>query len=198
MFIAYLKHYRESWAQPSTQEELQRYGLEPQPSFPDTSGLRFVQLDEFMPMHPEHKNSFTHYVRSLYLPVLDIKPENVLTMDFVAAGVLPSDAHDYDAIFENGIALCGIEKAWKDGAVKFRKPISCHLYPIRVAKLAGYEGLNYHKWPICKPACTCGAKLDVPVYRFLKDALVRAYGQEWYDELEVIHEAWLAEPKRKK
>lgn len=104
MFIAYLKHYRESWAQPSTQEELQRYGLEPQPSFPDTSGLRFVQLDEFMPMHPEHKNSFTHYVRSLYLPVLDIKPENVLTMDFVAAGVLPADAHEYDAIFENGIA----------------------------------------------------------------------------------------------
>ncbi len=94
-------------------------------------------------------------------------------------------------IFENGIALCGIEKAWKAGAIGFRKPISCHLYPIRVAKLKFHDGLNYHQWPICKPACSCGAKLDVPVFRFLKDALVRQYGQEWYDELELIYQAWL-------
>ena len=92
--------------------------------------------------------------------------------------------------FENGVALCGIEKAWKDGAVPFRKPISCHLYPIRVVKLAEHDGLNYHKWPICKPACTCGAKLDVPVFRFLKGALTRAYGKEWYDELEEVYAAW--------
>jgi hypothetical protein len=93
-------------------------------------------------------------------------------------------------IFENGIALCGIEKAWKAGAIPFRKPISCHLYPIRVAKLKFHDGLNYHQWPICKPACSCGAKLDVPVFRFLRDALVRQYGQEWYDELEQIYQAW--------
>jgi hypothetical protein len=93
-------------------------------------------------------------------------------------------------IFENGIALCGIEKAWKAGAIPFRKPISCHLYPIRVAKLKFHDGLNYHQWPICKPACSCGAKLDVPVFRFLKDALIRQYGQEWYDELELIYQAW--------
>ena len=99
---------------------------------------------------------------------------------------------------DNGIALCGVEKAWKDGAIPFRKPISCHLYPIRVVKLKEHDGLNYHKWPICKPACTCGAKLDVPVYRFLKDALVRAYGKDWYDELEVIHTEWEKVPKRKK
>lgn len=93
---------------------------------------------------------------------------------------------------EKGIALCGVEKAWKAGAIPFRKPLSCHLYPIRVVKLADHDGLNYHKWPICKPACECGAKLDVPVYRFLKDALIRAYGEEWYAELEEIHTAWLA------
>jgi hypothetical protein len=91
---------------------------------------------------------------------------------------------------EKGIALCGVEKAWKDGAIPFRKPLSCHLYPIRVVKLAEHDGLNYHKWPICKPACECGAKLDVPVYRFLKDALIRAYGEDWYAELEEIQEAW--------
>mgnify|MGYP003381436100 CR=1 FL=1 len=91
---------------------------------------------------------------------------------------------------EKGIALCGVEKAWKDGAIPFRKPISCHLYPIRILKLADHDGLNYHKWPICKPACSCGAKLDVPVYKFLKDALVRKYGVDWYAELEEIKAAW--------
>jgi hypothetical protein len=98
---------------------------------------------------------------------------------------------------EKGIALCGVEKAWKDGAIPFRKPLSCHMYPIRVVKLADHDGLNYHKWPICKPACACGAKLDVPVYRFLKDALVRAYGQEWFDELDNIHTAWVEERSTK-
>jgi hypothetical protein len=99
---------------------------------------------------------------------------------------------------EKGIALCGVEKAWKDGAVPFRKPISCHLYPIRIAKLKFHDGLNYHKWPICKPACTCGAKLDVPVFRFLKDALTRKYGAEWYAELEEIHTAWEADKGAKR
>jgi hypothetical protein len=91
---------------------------------------------------------------------------------------------------EQGIALCGIEKAWKDGAIPFRKPISCHLYPIRITQLKFHEGLNYHRWPICKPACSCGKKLDVPVFRFLKDALTRKYGAEWYAELEEIYAAW--------
>lgn len=91
---------------------------------------------------------------------------------------------------DKGIALCGVEKAWKDGAIPFRKPISCHLYPIRIAKLKFHEGLNYHRWPICKPACECGAKLEVPVFRFLKDALTRKYGTDWYDELELLYQEW--------
>lgn len=94
---------------------------------------------------------------------------------------------------EKGIALCGVEKAWKDGAIPFRKPISCHLYPIRIAKLKFHDGLNYHRWPICKPACECGAKLDVPVFRFLKDSLTRKYGADWYAELEEVYTAWLAD-----
>jgi hypothetical protein len=92
---------------------------------------------------------------------------------------------------EKGIALCGVEKAWKDGAIPFRKPISCHLYPIRITKLKFHDGLNYHQWPICKPACECGAKLDVPVFRFLKDSLTRKYGAEWYAELEVLYAEWV-------
>jgi hypothetical protein len=95
---------------------------------------------------------------------------------------------------DNGIALCGIEKAWKDGAIPFRKPISCHLYPIRISKLKFHDGLNYHRWPICKPACSCGKKLDVPVFRFLKDALTRKYGAGWYAELEEVYAAWKEGP----
>ena len=89
-----------------------------------------------------------------------------------------------------GIWKCGIEQAHRDGRIPFNKPISCHLYPIRLTQLKFHEGLNYHQWPICEPACACGAKLEVPVFRFLKDSLVRRYGQEWYDELELIHTEW--------
>ncbi len=87
-------------------------------------------------------------------------------------------------IFENGMALCGIEKAWKEGATQFRKPISCHLYPIRTRKYAKFEALNYDVWHLCKPACACGEKLEVPVYKFLKEALIRKYGAEFYKMVE--------------
>jgi hypothetical protein len=87
-------------------------------------------------------------------------------------------------VFENGFALCGIERAWKAGATDFRKPISCHLYPVRITKYKKFDAVNYEKWNICKPACACGEKLEVPVYRFVKDALVRKYGTEWYAQLE--------------
>lgn len=96
---------------------------------------------------------------------------------------------------DKGIWKCGIEQAHSDGAIPFNKPISCHLYPIRTVQLAEHEALNYHAWPICKPACACGSKMDVVVFRFLKGALVRRYGQEWYDELEVIYREWTAQKK---
>lgn len=86
---------------------------------------------------------------------------------------------------ENGIAHCGIEQACKAGAVDFQKPISCHLYPIRVSvsDIPGFEALNYDRWDICDAACSYGAQLQVPIYQFVKDALVRKYGQAFYDEL---------------
>ena len=89
-------------------------------------------------------------------------------------------------IDDNGLVSCGIEKAEKAGSVSFRKPISCHLYPVRITEYKEYDAVNYNKWSICKPACDCGAKLNVPLYRFLKDALIRKYGAAWYEELEMI------------
>lgn len=87
-------------------------------------------------------------------------------------------------IFENGTAFCGIEKAWKDGVIDFRKPISCHLYPIRITGHKNYDAVNYSEWELCAPACKLGKKLKVPVYKFLKEALIRKYGEVWYAELE--------------
>ncbi len=87
---------------------------------------------------------------------------------------------------ESGLVSCGIEKAQKDGVIDFKKPISCHLYPVRITVYKEYDAVNYDKWDICKPACDCGARLNVPLFRFLKDALTRKYGQQWYEELELI------------
>lgn len=89
----------------------------------------------------------------------------------------------YDAL---GIAKCGIETAWRAGATDFRKPISCHLYPIRIEKFEsfGSEALNYDRWEICSAACTLGEKEQVPVYVFLKEAIIRKYGEAFYEELE--------------
>ena len=91
---------------------------------------------------------------------------------------------------ENGIAKCGIEKAYEAGATDFRKPISCHLYPIRISKNeeSGFEALNYDRWDICSAACSAGKKASLPVYRFLKDALIRKYGEEFYKELDALAE----------
>jgi hypothetical protein len=88
------------------------------------------------------------------------------------------------AIYDKkGVLKCGIEQAYYDGKVSWKKPISCHLYPIRITKKKEFEALNYHKWHICSPACALGKELQVPVYKFLKDPLIRKYGEAWYEDL---------------
>jgi hypothetical protein len=89
----------------------------------------------------------------------------------------------YAVYDERGILKCGIEKAYEDGKTNFRKPISCHLYPIRVTKYDSYHALNYDRWEICLPACELGRKTKLPLYKFLKDALIRKFGEEWYQKL---------------
>ncbi|MEX2593127.1 MAG: DUF3109 family protein [Anditalea sp.] len=84
---------------------------------------------------------------------------------------------------EKGILKCGIEQANLEGRVGFKKPVSCHLYPIRVTKYDDFEALNYDRWHICDAACVLGNKLGVPIYKFLKEALIRKYGESWYQEL---------------
>lgn len=87
----------------------------------------------------------------------------------------------YDAI---GIAKCGIEQAHRAGKIDFLKPISCHLYPIRVMNYDGFTAINYDSWDICSAACELGKKEELPVYKFLKEALVRKFGASFYEQLE--------------
>lgn len=92
-------------------------------------------------------------------------------------------------VFENGVAKCGIEKAFYDGKINFKKPVSCHLYPIRITVQRNkMEALNYDRWSVCKAACKLGKSLQVPVFKFLKESLIRKYGEDWYKQLEVAAE----------
>jgi hypothetical protein len=96
-------------------------------------------------------------------------------------------------IFENGIAKCSFEKAYYEGQIPWKKPISCHLYPVRIKKLKNYDALNYDRWDVCAPACKLGKSLKVPVFQFLKESLTRKYGEEWYKELTIAAEMWKEE-----
>lgn len=87
---------------------------------------------------------------------------------------------------ENNITKCSIEQAHKDGKTDFKKPISCHLYPIRIKQFSEYLAINYDTWSICSDACTLGQSLNVPVYKFLKEPLIKAFGLDFFKELELV------------
>jgi len=91
---------------------------------------------------------------------------------------------------EKGITKCSIEQSFNAGKSNFHKPISCHLYPIRVKQFNELEALTYDVWPICAPACSCGEQLNVPVFKFLKTPIIRAFGEEFFLELERVNEVW--------
>ena len=90
----------------------------------------------------------------------------------------------------DGTAKCGLEKAYFEGKTEWRKPLSCHLYPIRVKELIDFTALNYHRWPICEAARLCGKVGKVSVLDFCKDALVRKFGEEWYNEAQQAQTLW--------
>ncbi len=89
---------------------------------------------------------------------------------------------------EDGTWSCAIEKAYREGKTKWRKPISCYLYPIRVSRTRKYEMLNFHEWEVCRPAIELGEKAGTPAYKFLKDPIIAKYGEEFYNELEQVEQ----------
>ena len=112
-----------------------------------------------------------------------------------------SIVNDKDCVFartdHNGWCYCLIEKAYNAGKINFKKPISCHLYPIRLTKVGDYIGVEYHRWNICHCARQLGKKLHTPLYQFLREPLIRRFGHAWFDELELTANEWKKQCEQK-
>jgi hypothetical protein len=125
-----------------------------------------------------------------------LKPEGLKTIQKHGVAVIDNDGDLVTPLIdgkecaycinEKGISLCAIEKAWFEKKVQFRKPISCHLYPIRVKNYESFIGLSYDQWDVCEPARKLGSMANLPVYKCLEDAIIRAYGKAFFVQ---IHEA---------
>ena len=122
-----------------------------------------------------------------------IEEQGTYTLDFEGDLVTPlvNNAEcAYVICDEKGYTKCAIEKAYEDGVIDWQKPISCHLYPIRITEYSNFSAINYHEWDICSDACTLGKELGVKVYQFLKKPLIRKYGEEFYQTLSEAAEEW--------
>ena len=122
-----------------------------------------------------------------------IEEQGTYTLDFEGDLVTPlvNNAECAYVIFdEKGYTKCAIEKAYENGVIDWQKPISCHLYPIRITEYSNFSAINYHEWDICSDACTLGKELGVKVYQFLKKPLIRKYGEEFYQTLSEAAEEW--------
>lgn len=132
------------------------------------------------------------YMNALGIAAVEKQGSYVLDSDGDYTTTLVAEGAECAFVYfdEQNIAKCAIEKAYLEGKIDWKKPISCHLYPIRITEHRDYDAVNYHSWHICKPACDCGKQLDVPVYRFLKEPLIRKYGEAWYQELDQVYAAY--------
>ncbi|MFK7934238.1 MAG: DUF3109 family protein [Saprospiraceae bacterium] len=128
--------------------------------FLNKKGIAAIEKQGFYTYNEKHKEHYT--------PLVENSACAYMTMD------------------KTGKAQCGIEQAYRAGVTDFYKPISCHLYPIRVTREphVNFEALNYDEWDICSAACTLGKEKELPVYQFLKVAIVRKYGEDFYEELD--------------
>lgn len=142
-----------------------------------------LEEDEIAVLHDELDN-FRPYMTDRGIET--IEEQGVFDYDPNGRFVTPlvNDGECAFANFIDGIAYCAIEKAFFDKKTHFRKPVSCHLYPVRITVYDTFEAVNYHKWHVCKPALKKGSRDGVPLYKFLKEALVRKYGEAWYQRLE--------------
>ena len=115
-----------------------------------------------------------------------VEQRGVYDTDFDNDKVTPLIGDEEDCVYsfnEKDVYYCAIEKAFMNGETDFRKPVSCHLYPIRITKYDDFEAVNYHHWNICSEALKLGKRRGTPLYVFLKEPLIRKYGSDWYEQL---------------
>ena len=156
----------------------------------ECEGMCCIEGDVGAPVDPMEVSDLEDYypIFKKYMTPEGIrKIEESGTFDYDMEGAFVTPLLDNEACafvyYENNIAKCAIEKAFLNGEIDLKKPISCHLYPIRIIKLPDYEALNYHRWAVCHAACHKGKQLNLPLYRFLKEPLIRKYGELWYQDL---------------
>ncbi len=162
--------------------------------FKKCSGRCCVEGDAGAPLSEEEAGILESIYPSIkaylsYQNLYSIATQGVYVKDFEGELTTPliDNKHCVYAYFDNKkIARCTIEKAHIDGVINYRKPISCHLYPVRISENNGFYAVNYHKWAICEPAREYGEKLNIPVYEFAKDALIRKFGKKWFKEFAII------------
>lgn len=102
----------------------------------------------------------------------------------------------YTCYAEGGKCLCAIDKAYREGRCKWRKPMSCYLYPLRLTEYPTFTAVNYHRWKVCRSAEANGRRLGIRLYQFMKDPLIERFGKEWYNELCQACEAWIEQTER--
>ncbi len=138
--------------------------------------------------------NFQNYLSGKHRHEIEKQGYSVIDKDFdLVTPLINNHQCVYTFTDEKGILKCAIEKAYFEGKTTFRKPVSCHLYPVRITEYKTFQAVNYQKWAICKPALKMGNREGIPLYRFLKNALVRKYGEAWYKELEAAIDQRIAE-----
>ena len=126
------------------------------------------------------------YMRQEGIDVVEKEGPTVIDIDGDLTTTLVKNKECSFVVFENGIAKCSIEQAYNDNIIDFKKPISCHLFPIRITEYSNFDAINYEKIKICEPACECGSNLKLPLFVFLKQAIIRKYGRDFYKELLIV------------
>lgn len=113
----------------------------------------------------------------------------------IEGDVVTSIVNGKDCVFTcyspDGTCKCAIEKAYREKRIDFFKPVSCHLYPVRVTKYKYYQAVNYHRWRVCSAAEMLGEQKKIPLYLFLREPLIRKFGEEWYRAIEAYAEKYL-------
>ncbi|MCK4569277.1 MAG: DUF3109 family protein [Bacteroidales bacterium] len=153
-------------------------------------GACCVEGDAGAPLEEEEISQMEDYLNEIMEYMIPegieaVKQNGIFDYDADGNYVTPL-IHGGDCAFINftdDIAWCSIEKAYEEGKISFRKPVSCHLYPGRLTKIGENEAVNYHKWQICNFALDEGTRKGIPLYVFLKDALIRKYSESWYNKL---------------
>lgn len=164
-------------------------------------GACCIEGDAGAPVTPEEQSQIEKELPKIFDELLpraqrELKERGVAYID-EEGDLVTTIVNGRDCAFtcydSGGKCLCAFERAFREGRTTFRKPASCHLYPVRITEYPSFTAVNFHRWKICKPAEKLGRKLGLRAYRFLREPLIARFGREWYDELCLAADAYLTE-----